>query len=122
MRIIVNRKNCTGCHLCELVCSVSHLGITNTEKSAIRVRKDDLDTSLNKPSVCLQCSEMPCLDGEDVDVQQVQKQFVWPRQRAERCPFDCLTVFGLEAYHCDLCGGRPRCVDVCTSGALRTKP
>jgi Fe-S-cluster-containing hydrogenase component 2 len=121
MKIVVNRKKCTGCHLCELVCSLVHLGFMNTEKSAIRIQKDDLDTSMNKPLVCLQCKEMKCLEGETVEEGQAKKQFVWPKQRAERCPFDSLTVFGQDAYHCDLCGGRPQCVGVCTSEAIRAK-
>ena len=33
MRISVNRKKCTGCHLCELVCSLFHLGVINPEKA-----------------------------------------------------------------------------------------
>ncbi len=66
MKIKVNSKKCTGCHLCELVCSLFHLGLMNTEKSAIRILKDDLDTSMNQPRICLQCKEMKCLEGEDV--------------------------------------------------------
>ena len=121
MKIVVKQKKCTGCHLCELVCSLSHLGVMNTEKSAIRIQKDDLNTSMNKPLVCLQCKEMKCLDGEDVDEVPAKKQFVWPKQRAEKCPFDSLTVFGQEAYHCDLCGGRPQCVGVCTVKAIHVR-
>ena len=121
MRINVNREKCTGCHLCELVCSVFHLGVINPEKSAIRIQKDDLDTSINTPVVCRQCKEMKCLEGEDVTEAFVKKQFLWVKQRAERCPFDSLTVLGPDAYHCDLCAGHPQCVRVCTSEAIRVK-
>ena len=38
---------------------------------------------------------------------------------AERCPFGAIQVFGKEAYHCDLCGGTPQCVKVCTPKAIR---
>ena len=34
---------------------------------------------------------------------------------------DGLTVFKETAYHCDLCSGEPRCVSVCTSGAITIK-
>jgi carbon-monoxide dehydrogenase iron sulfur subunit len=121
MRISVNRKKCTGCHLCELVCSLFHLRVINIEKSAIRVHKDDLSTSMNTPRVCRQCKEMKCLDGEDVIEKSEKAQFVWAKARAGRCPFDSLTVFGQDAYHCDLCSGRPQCVRVCTSEAIRVK-
>jgi carbon-monoxide dehydrogenase iron sulfur subunit len=120
MRIKINRKQCTGCHLCELICSLFHLGVMNTEKSAIRIYKDDLDTGMSRPLVCRQCKEMKCLEGEDAVAASEKKRFVWNRERAERCPFHGLGTYGDYAYHCDLCGGKPQCVKVCTSGAIRT--
>lgn len=121
MRISVNREKCTGCHLCELVCSLFHLGVINPEKSAIRIRKDDLDTSINTPIVCRQCKEMKCLEGERVTEGATKQQFRWSKKRAERCPFNSLSILKQNAYHCDLCGGHPQCVRVCTSGAIRVK-
>ena len=121
MRINVNRKKCTGCHLCEHVCSLFHLGVINTEKSAIRIQKDDLNTSMNTPLVCRQCKDMKCLKGEDVAENLEKEQFLWQKARAGRCPFDSLGVFDQDAYHCDLCGGHPQCVSVCTSEAIRIK-
>jgi carbon-monoxide dehydrogenase iron sulfur subunit len=121
MRISVDREKCTGCHLCELVCSVFHLGVINAEKSAIRIKKDDLDTSINTPVVCRQCKEMKCLSGEDVGMASAKQQFLWTKQRAERCPFDSISILGQDAYHCDLCAGHPQCVRVCTSKAIRVK-
>ena len=121
MRISVDHLKCTGCRLCEMVCSLFHLKIINPEKSAIRVQKDDLNTSLNKPLVCRQCKKMKCLNGESVEEELEKKQFLWNKERIERCPFDGLNGFGPDAYHCDLCGGHPQCVIVCTSEALRVK-
>jgi carbon-monoxide dehydrogenase iron sulfur subunit len=120
MKIEVDRKKCTGCHLCELVCSLFHLSVMNPEKSAIRILKNDLDTSMSKPLVCRQCKEMKCLEGEDVVAASEKKRFVWNKERAERCPFHALGMHGDCAYHCDLCGGRPQCVRVCTTGAIST--
>lgn len=121
MRISVNSEKCTGCHLCELVCSMHHLGIINTEKSAIRIHKDDLKTSLNTPVVCRQCKQMKCLDGEEVAAASARQQFLWAKERAERCPFDSLGVLGDDAFHCNLCDGHPQCVRVCTTAAIRVK-
>lgn len=117
MRIKVDEKKCSGCHLCEIVCSLFHLGMINTEKSAIRIKKDDLDTSVNLPVLCHQCKEMKCLNGEMEGLEK--KKFIWDRIRAERCPLDSLTVFGENAYHCDLCGGNPQCVKVCIPKEIR---
>jgi carbon-monoxide dehydrogenase iron sulfur subunit len=119
MRIKVDKKKCSGCHLCEMVCSLFHLGVINTEKSAIRIQKDDLDTSINQPILCNQCKEMKCLEGEEVMEGLEKKKFIWDINRAGRCPFDALTVFNDKTYHCNLCGVTPQCVKVCTPKALR---
>ncbi len=121
MRIEIEKKKCTGCHLCEMVCSLSHLGVLNPSRSAIRILKDDLETDLHTPLVCRQCKKMNCLEGEEVDEAVEKFKYTWRRQRAEACPFDGLTVFEDSAYHCDLCGGKPECVSVCTTGAIWVK-
>ena len=121
MRIRVDSKRCSGCHLCEMVCSLFHLGVMNTERSAIRIEKNDLETSMHRPIVCRQCREMKCLEGEEVDEKSEQGKFLWGTGRSERCPFHALTVFQGNTYHCDLCGGSPQCVRVCTPGAIDIK-
>jgi len=118
MRIKVNKEKCSGCRLCETLCSLFHLGVVNTDRSAIRIEKDDLDTSMNSPFVCRQCKTMKCLEGEKVAPDEERKKFIWRAQRSRSCPFHALHVFKGKAYHCDLCGGDPQCVQVCTPGAL----
>jgi Fe-S-cluster-containing hydrogenase component 2 len=121
MRIRVDRKKCSGCRLCEMVCSLFHMGVMNTERSAIRVEKDDLETSVHRPVVCRRCKETKCLEGEAVDAKTEQEKFLWDAGRGASCPFRALRVFQGDAYHCDLCGGSPQCVKVCTPGALGIK-
>jgi anaerobic carbon-monoxide dehydrogenase iron sulfur subunit len=118
MKIIIDREKCSGCHLCEMVCSLSRLGVINPEKSAIRVEKDDLTTSLNAPVLCRQCGKMACLQGEEANPAEERKGFLWDRARSGRCPFNALPVLGDKAFHCNLCNGKPQCVKVCTPGAL----
>ena len=118
MRIKVNKKKCSGCRLCETMCSLFHGGAVNTGKSAIRIEKDDLDTSMNTPFVCRQCRSMACIEGEKVAPEAERKKFIWARQRSGKCPFQALNLFKGKSYHCDLCGGNPQCVMVCTTGAL----
>jgi Fe-S-cluster-containing hydrogenase component 2 len=91
----------------------------NTEKSAIRIEKDDLDTSMNSPFVCRQCKDMKCLEGEKAVLEAERKKFTWTARRSEKCPFHAVTLFKGKSYHCDLCGGNPQCVKVCTTGAIR---
>jgi Fe-S-cluster-containing hydrogenase component 2 len=118
MKIKIDPKKCSGCHICEMVCSLFHLGIIHPGKSAIRIQKDDLDTSLNTPLLCRQCRGMKCLDGEEKPHLQERKKFIWSNGRSEKCPFDALTTLGENAYHCNLCLGNPQCIKVCTPGAL----
>ena len=118
MRIKVDKKKCSGCRLCETMCSLFHMGAVNTEKSAIRIEKDDLDTSMNTPFVCRQCKNMACLEGEKVAPEAERKKFIWARSRSSKCPFQALNPYRGKSYHCDLCGGNPQCVKVCTTGAL----
>ena len=118
MKIKIDKEKCSGCRLCEMVCSMFHLAVINTEKSAIRIKKDDLETSLNQPVLCRHCKQMTCIEGEQVKASAERKKFVWERSRAEHCPFHALPCSGQNAYHCDLCGGNPQCVRVCTTGAI----
>jgi Fe-S-cluster-containing hydrogenase component 2 len=76
MRIRVNKEKCSGCRLCETMCSLFHIGAVNTEKSAIRIEKDDLGTSMNTPFVCRQCKNMKCLEGEKAALKG-KKKFIW---------------------------------------------
>ncbi|MFH1489521.1 MAG: hypothetical protein ABII06_11515 [Pseudomonadota bacterium] len=119
MKIRVNREVCSGCHICELVCSLFHLGVMNTTKSAVRIQRDDLGASLSTPVLCRQCKEMKCLEGEGAVDADERKKFVWPGRRVDGCPFKALQADDGTAYHCDLCGGRPQCVQFCTTGALK---
>ena len=121
MKIAVDKEKCSGCHLCEMVCSLFHLGVMNVERSAIRIEKDDLGASISTPVVCRQCRKMVCLSKEQADAAAEQGRFLWPEERSARCPFHALTVFGGNAYHCDLCKGDPQCVKVCTPQAIFVK-
>jgi Fe-S-cluster-containing hydrogenase component 2 len=35
------------------------------------------------------------------------------------CPIGAIEIFNDIVYVCDLCGGRPRCIEACTEGAIR---
>lgn len=124
MKIKVFSEKCTGCGLCENICSLSHLGVIDKNRSAIKVVLDDLGDSIHRPLVCKQCKKMKCLEGDlkinpDLNIEEERKKFIWHNEkRAEDCPFDGCFTFKGEVYHCNLCGGDPQCVKVCSQGAL----
>ena len=96
-------------------------GTINTEKSAIHIYKDDLDTSLNTPIPCHQCKNMKCLNGEKVREVQEREKAIWNKKRAEHCLLNALSILGGEVFHCIFCVGNTQCVKVCTPGAIQIK-
>jgi Fe-S-cluster-containing hydrogenase component 2 len=119
IRLKINPEKCSGCHLCEMACSIYHLGVVNTDRSAIRVLKDDLETGECKPVVCIQCKKMLCMDREQPDPEAYHSRFIWEKSLSKSCPFDALVQWKDEVYHCNLCGGSPQCVKLCSTGAIR---
>lgn len=112
---------CSGCHLCEMVCSIHHLGVVNTNRSVIHIQKDDLETGACQPIVCRQCEKMPCIAKDNQNSAEYRARFIWEQALSDACPFKALFHWNDEVYHCDLCGGEPRCVSVCSTGAIEVE-
>jgi Fe-S-cluster-containing hydrogenase component 2 len=119
VRLKIDTEKCSGCRLCEMACSIHHLGVVNIRRSAIKVLKDDLKTGACQPVVCRQCKKMLCMDDDQPDTDPYRSRFVWESSFSTSCPFDALGLWNDEVYHCDLCGGDPRCVSLCSTGAIR---
>lgn len=124
MKIKINKEKCTACGLCEVICSLSHLGVVDRNRSAVRVFLDDLGDSIHTPKVCRQCKKMKCLEEEvsnnpNIDVEAEKKKFIWETvKRFELCPFEGCFEYEGKVYHCNLCDGEPQCIKVCTQNAL----
>ena len=121
-------KKCTGCRICELVCSEEKEGLYNPKKSRIKVVK------LGPLSVfalaCRFCEEprcfVSCPRGALQKSQNRGGVFV-DGAKCSGCSW-CMEAcdFGSLAFHpnekelivCDLCEGNPKCVESCPVGAL----
>lgn len=125
-----NPKNCSGCRLCELVCSTKHNpGLTNPKKSRIRVAIEHRENK-NEPRVCTQCPEHPCLEACPVEALRIHSDLGIPvveagactgcRACVEACPggFMYFDEEANAALKCDLCGGDPECVKNCPQAAI----
>jgi Fe-S-cluster-containing hydrogenase component 2 len=60
--LIVDGEKCTGCRVCELVCSMARDGVYNPKRSRIRVlRNSELDVSIPvidaTCDLCAKCTE-----------------------------------------------------------------
>ena len=57
--LAISPEKCTGCRLCELVCSVFHDGVSNASRSRIKVIKWEAE-GIYIPMSCQQCQDAPC--------------------------------------------------------------
>ncbi len=132
MKIIkVRGERCTGCRVCELVCSLEKAGIFNPQKSRIKIF-EDRTKGTEIASVCQMCDPAPCIDvcpagalGKDSKAGTLivnREMCIGERclNCASECPYGAITwdVAGGSLICCDLCGGDPECVKVCRFRAL----
>ncbi len=122
--------NCSGCRLCELVCSDGHNpNFTNPKRSRIHVEIEHRENK-NTPRVCLQCEDHPCVDACPAKAIRIHLGLGIPTVSMEECTGckDCVSAcpYGVMyfdsqqnvALKCDLCGGDPECVKNCPVGAI----
>jgi Fe-S-cluster-containing hydrogenase component 2 len=127
--IAVDAENCTGCRVCELVCSVVKTGCANPARSRIHVIKWD-ETGIRLPMLCVHCAQAPCMACCPVDalsrndrtgaVERVPDLCIGCTMCVSACPFGAMSLDPHDdlAVNCDLCGGTPECVAACPHGAL----
>ena len=130
--LVISPEKCTGCHFCELACSLSHEGMCDLNLSRIGIMKTRGGGSgENIPVVCQQCEDPICADvcimgafyrSEDTGALLINDSLcVGCKTCVTACPRGGV-VFNANkgcAIKCDLCGGDPECVKVCAYGALQ---
>ena len=124
--LLVHAEKCTGCHRCDLWCSLVKDGVCNPARSRIHVirREPDLDT----PVTCTQCGVCISACPYGAISRHIKTGAVIVDDGACKkcgiCVMSCPT--GMLNYppgskipsKCDLCGGEPECVKHCREGAL----
>ena len=121
-------ENCSGCMVCELVCTMEHFGVINRYKSGIRIERKSVTEDI--PHVCSQGNECnyECIaackyDALEKDengvVRVIEEKCVGCRLCELACPLNAIHVHEKMAYKCDLCGGDPQCVKYCSQNALQ---
>ncbi len=131
-KLTVIPEECSGCSICELVCSIKHFGVINPKKSAIRVVTTYPHPVMRMPIVCSQCKVAACaqvcpedaLRRVDGVVQLDEEKCISCYKCVEACPFGAMYAHADCEYpiKCDMCGGDPECVKKCPKGALRLIP
>ena len=115
---------CSGCRRCEIVCSLSHEGKIWPEASRIRIFAPF--PGLEVPHLCTQCDDYPCVKACSADALSVDEKtgaVIVNKEKCtgcgvciESCPGKIPYMHPTENYAviCDLCGGKPKCVEACT--------
>jgi len=120
-----NRELCTGCRICELVCSMRQAGVLSPYRAAIRVSHNEADGTFT-PEICRHCRKPLCKEAcpvpEAMRFHEVLTGVVVVEPAhcigclacVDACPFGAIYVGpGPVVQKCDLCDGDPLCVKYC---------
>ncbi len=127
-RILAVIDRCSGCRLCEMICSFVHEKAFSSSASRITVIKEDA-FGLDLPVLCCHCD--PCSAAANCPTTALVKNdegFIVVKEEecigCGKCSETCL-VGGIKLHPetnipliCDQCGGKPRCVEECPTKAL----
>jgi len=128
--LVIDHEKCTGCRLCELVCSVKHEGVSNPYRARIKIVKWEMEGKM-VPVACQQCEDAPCMAvcpvqaisrDEETGAVHIDYDFcIGCRMCMNACPFGAMGYDWVNNHviKCDLCGGDPQCVNFCETGAIQ---
>jgi carbon-monoxide dehydrogenase iron sulfur subunit len=135
-RIVWDMAKCSGCRVCEAICSFVKEGEFNPVKARGKVVRTVERSILYKVRVtCLQCEEPNCMavcptgaiTANDGGVKIVnEEKCIGCRMCEMACPVGAIAVCAEKgvSLKCDLCQGleEPQCVKYCYTEALRYLP
>ncbi len=128
--LMTDYEQCTGCRLCELVCSVKHEGVANPSRSRIKIVKWEWEGRY-VPMSCQQCLSAPCMSicpvkaiSRDEALNRVMVDndtCIGCRMCVSICPFGAMgwDNGSKKVYKCDFCSGDPQCARFCETGAVK---
>lgn len=128
--IKIDLSKCTGCRQCETTCAFLRSGKSSRNLSRIKIMSA-YSTGIDGPVVCQQCQERYCVKScafNALTIGSLGQIIISPTictgcgACEKSCPIGALEAFGSIYYVCDLCGGQPQCVEVCTEHAIQYDP
>jgi ferredoxin len=125
MRIKVDRSRCTGCRLCQQICTIEHYREINPRKAAIRIGAEFPEPGVFTPRLCVQCGACARACPETaIERTGSANAFVIDPAKCtncgvcvETCPIGVMYTHAAAPtpIKCDLC---LKCTEVCNTGAL----
>jgi len=128
--IAVDAPKCSGCRICEMVCSIKHVDVVNPSRARIHVFQHE-NVLLEVPVVCQQCESPPCAAvcpvnaiRRDEELGRVVVNYdtcVGCKMCLAICPFGAMgfDTIANKVINCDLCDGDPECVKFCSPKAIQ---
>jgi carbon-monoxide dehydrogenase iron sulfur subunit len=125
----IRSEFCSGCGICQLACSLVKEKEANPAKSRIVIKRQVLD-GLMVPHICINCKDPPCAAAcrRKAIIKDVETGWVIiDKEKCNNCglcvaacPFSAIVITSeSEVLICDVCGGNPKCAEVCPTGALQ---
>jgi carbon-monoxide dehydrogenase iron sulfur subunit len=127
--LIFSPDRCTGCALCELICSLVHTKTCNPARSRIRILKMEQKFVVTQ-TFCQQCEDAACIavcpvsaikKNESLGTLEIDQELcVECKLCIKACPFKGIYRDEIDEkiIACDLCGGEPECVKYCETKAI----
>lgn len=127
-QLVIRPEACIGCKSCAMICSLNRCGAISPESAAVTVYM--LDDGGAVPMLCMHCQDAVCMevcptgalhrDEQTNAVVLDAAKCIGCGQCALHCPFGRVHQDAHRAVmvKCDLCGGHPKCADICPAGAI----
>lgn len=123
MKIKVDKSRCTGCKLCQQICTIVHYDEINPKKAAVHIEAYFPEPGTYEPKLCVQCGACARACPEEAIEKKGDAYVIDPEKCTncgvcvEVCPIGVMYVHAAAPtpIKCDLC---LKCTEVCNTGAL----